>query len=254
MNLSKIFIRRPVMTTLVMLAILLFGTVIPSMALPMSIIGTFSVMYLLGYSMDNFSLMALILAVGFVVDDAIVMLENTVRHMERGEGVLQAAFNGSREISFTILSMTLSLVAVFIPVLFMGGILGRLLHEFAVTISVAILISGFVSLSLTPMLCSRFLRPSGDGRKSRLYALSERFFGGMLHTYERSLKAVLRHRLAVMIFTNIILLITVYLFIAIPKGFLPSEDTGFLFSFTEAQQGISFDAMVMAWTELYLYY
>ena len=234
---------------LVIMVIFLFlrnlsATVIPSTALPMSIIGTFSVMYLLGYSVDNFSLMALILSVGFVVDDAIVMLENIVRHMEKGEGVLQAAFNGSREISFTILSMTLSLVAVFIPVLFMGGILGRLLHEFAVTISIAILVSGFVSLSLTPMLCSRFLRQSGSGRKSRLYTISERFFDGILRAYEGSLRAVLRHRLAVMIITNLIFLVTVYLFIVIPKGFLPSEDTGLLFSFTEAQQGISFEAMV----------
>jgi hydrophobic/amphiphilic exporter-1 (mainly G- bacteria), HAE1 family len=234
---------------LVIMVIFLFlrnlsATVIPSMALPMSIIGTFSVMYLLGYSVDNFSLMALILSVGFVVDDAIVMLENIVRHMEKGEGVLQAALNGSREISFTILSMTLSLVAVFIPVLFMGGILGRLLHEFAVTISIAILVSGFVSLSLTPMLCSRFLRHSDSQRKSRLYNISERFFDGMLRAYEGSLKVVLRHRLAVIIITNLIFLVTMYLFVAIPKGFLPSEDTGLLFSFTEAQQGISFDAMV----------
>ena len=137
----------------------LSATVIPSLALPMSIIGTFSVMYLLDYSLDNLSLMALTLSVGFVVDDAIVMLENIVRHMEMGEKPLQAAFNGSKEIGFTIVSMTLSLVAVFIPVLFMGGIFGRLLHEFAVMIGVAILVSGFVSLSLTLMLCSRFLRP-----------------------------------------------------------------------------------------------
>jgi HAE1 family hydrophobic/amphiphilic exporter-1 len=159
---------------LVVLVIFLFlrnlsATIIPSLALPMSIIGTFALMYLLGYSLDNLSLMALTLSVGFVVDDAIVMLENIVRHMEMGEKPLQAAFNGSREIGFTIVSMTLSLVAVFIPVLFMGGIVGRLLHEFAVTIGVAILVSGFVSLSLTPMLCSRFLRPPGEKRHGRLY-------------------------------------------------------------------------------------
>ena len=161
----------------------------------MSVIGTFSVMYLLDYSLDNLSLMALTLSVGFVVDDAIVMLENIVRHMEMGEKPLQAAFNGSREIGFTILSMTLSLVAVFIPVLFMGGIIGRLLHEFAVTIGVAILVSGFVSLSLTPMLCSRFLRPPGEKKHSRLYATSERFFDGMLRAYRWSLRLVLKHRL-----------------------------------------------------------
>src|SRR5712692_2136988 len=150
--------------TLVVMVIFLFlrnlsATVFPSLALPMSIVGTFAVMYLLGYSLDNLSLMALTLSVGFVVDDAIVMLENIVRHMEMGEGVLEAAFRGAKEVGFTIVSMTLSLAAVFIPVLFLGGILGRLLHEFAVTIGAAILVAGFVSLTLTPMLCSRFLRP-----------------------------------------------------------------------------------------------
>ncbi len=234
---------------LVVLVIFLFlrnlsATIIPSLALPMSIIFTFAVMYLLGYSLDNLSLMALILAVGFVVDDAIVMLENIVRHMERGEGVLEAALNGSKEIGFTILSMTLSLVAVFIPVLFMGGIMGRLLHEFAVTIGVAILVSGFVSLSLTPMLCSRFLRPPETEKHGRLYMISERFFEGMLHMYERSLTFVLKHKRVTMLITGITLIATIYMFIAIPKGFLPSEDTGQIFAFTEAQQGISFDSMV----------
>lgn len=234
---------------LVVLVIFLFlrnlsATIIPSLALPFSIIFTFAVMYLLGYSVDNLSLMALILAVGFVVDDAIVMLENIVRHIEKGEGVFEAAFKGSKEIGFTILSMTLSLVAVFIPVLFMGGILGRLLHEFAVTIGVAILVSGFVSLSLTPMLCSRFLRPHAAEKHSRIYEISERFFKGMLNAYEVSLKYVLKHRLATMVITGITLLATVYLFVTTPKGFLPSEDTGQIFAFTEAQQGISFDSMV----------
>ena len=171
---------------LVIMVIFLFlrnfsATVIPSLALPMSIVGTFSVMYLLDYSLDNLSLMALILCVGFVVDDAIVVLENIVRHMEMGETPFEAAINGSREIGFTILSMTLSLAAVFIPVFFLGGILGRLLHEFAVTIAAAILVSGFVSLTLTPMLCSRFLRPPREERHGRLYDLTERFFQGMLH-------------------------------------------------------------------------
>jgi len=234
---------------LVVMVIFLFlrnvsATIIPSLALPTSIIFTFAVMYLLGYSLDNLSLMALILAVGFVVDDAIVMLENIVRHMERGESAREAALKGSKEIGFTILSMTLSLVAVFIPVLFMGGILGRLLHEFAVTIGVAILVSGFVSLSLTPMLCSRFLRPPSSKKHGRLYMTLERFFEGMLHAYEWSLKGVLRHRLATMIVTGITLIVTICLFVVIPKGFLPSEDTGQIFAFTEAQQGISFDAMV----------
>ena len=170
--------------SLVVMVIFLFlrnlsATVIPSLALPMSIVGTFSLMYLLDYSLDNLSLMALTLSVGFVVDDAIVMLENIVRHMEHGESALQAAYNGAREIGFTIVSMTLSLAAVFIPVLFMGGIIGRLLHEFAVTIGVAILVSGFVSLTLTPMLASRMLRPASATRHSRLYAASERVFDGM---------------------------------------------------------------------------
>jgi hydrophobic/amphiphilic exporter-1 (mainly G- bacteria), HAE1 family len=234
---------------LVVMVIFLFlrnfsATIIPSLALPTSIIFTFSLMYLLGYSLDNLSLMALILSVGFVVDDAIVMLENIVRHMERGESVLQAALRGSKEIGFTILSMTLSLVAVFIPVLFMGGILGRLLNEFAVTIGMAILVSGFVSLSLTPMLCSRFLRPPAAERHGRLYITLERFFERMLHAYERSLTFVLKHKRATMIITGITLIATAYMFIAIPKGFLPSEDTGQIFAFTEAQQGTSFDSMV----------
>jgi HAE1 family hydrophobic/amphiphilic exporter-1 len=240
---------------LVVMVIFLFlrnlsATIIPSLALPASVIFTFAVMYLLGFSLDNLSLMALILAVGFVVDDAIVMLENIVRHMEKGEGVLQATLNGSKEISFTIISMTLSLVAVFIPVLFMGGILGRLLHEFAVTIGVAILVSGFVSLSLTPMLCSRFLRHVSVQKHSRLYMASERFFTGMLQAYEWSLKLVLRHRRTTMVITGLTLVVTIYLFGAIPKGFLPSEDTGQIFAFTEAQQGISFDSMVKHQQEL----
>ncbi len=163
------------------------ATLIPGVAVPLSIVGTFAIMYLLGYSLNNLSLMALTLSVGFVVDDAIVMLENIVRHMELGEGRMEAAFRGSREIGFTILSMTISLVSVFIPVLFMGGIVGRLLHEFSVTIAVAILVSGFVSLTLTPMLASRFLTLHHDRRHSFLYNGLERFFQGLTHAYERSL-------------------------------------------------------------------
>jgi HAE1 family hydrophobic/amphiphilic exporter-1 len=234
---------------LVVMVIFLFlrnlsATVIPSLALPMSIVGTFSAMYLMGYSLDNLSLMALILSVGFVVDDAIVMLENIVRHMEIGEKPFEAAVNGSQEIGFTIVSMTLSLAAVFIPVLFMGGILGRLLHEFAVTIGVAILMSGFVSLSLTPMLCSRFLRPPQEERHSRLYMYSERFFQGMLRLYDGTLKYVLGRRRATMIVSGLLLVATFLLFADIPKGFLPNEDQGSIFAFTEAAEGISFDAMV----------
>ncbi len=233
---------------LVVMVIFLFlrnisATIIPSLALPFSIIGTFAAMYLMDFSIDNISLMALTLSVGFVVDDAIVMLENIVRHMEQGEGVMEAALKGSKEIGFTILSMTLSLVAVFIPVLFMGGILGRILHEFAVTISMAILISGFVSLTLTPMLCSRFLRPPGAEQHGRLYLFMERFFDRMRHGYERTLQKVLHYRRTVLALTFILTVVTVILFKLIPMGFLPSEDTGQIFAITEAAQGISFEDM-----------
>jgi HAE1 family hydrophobic/amphiphilic exporter-1 len=234
---------------LVILVIFLFlrnisATVIPSMALPMSIVGTFSVMYVLGYSLDNLSLMALTLSVGFVVDDAIVMLENIVRHMEMGERPMEAAFRGAKEIGFTILSMTLSLAAVFIPVLFMSGILGRLLHEFAVTITAAILVSGFVSLSLTPMLCSRFLHSGREVHHGRLYNASERFFTALLRLYERTLRITLKHRPTTMLVSAAVLVATIYLFLITPKGFLPDEDTGQIFVFTEGAQGISFDGMV----------
>jgi HAE1 family hydrophobic/amphiphilic exporter-1 len=233
---------------LVILVIFLFlrnisATVIPSMALPMSIVGTFAVMYLLGYSVDNLSLMALTLSVGFVVDDAIVMLENIVRHMEMGKAPMEAALTGSREISFTILSMTLSLAAVFIPVLFMGGLMGRLLHEFAVTIGTAILVSGFVSLTLTPMLCSRFLRPVSESRHNALYRWSESVFQGLLPLYDVSLQKAIRHRLVTLVSSLVVLVITAYLFVIMPKGFLPTDDTGQIFTMTEATQGISFESM-----------
>ena len=233
---------------LVVLVIFIFlrslsATLIPSMALPMSIVGTFAVMYLLDYSLDNLSMMALTLSVGFVVDDAIVMLENIVRRMEEGEGVLQAALNGSKEIGFTILSMTLSLAAVFIPVLFMSGLIGRLFREFAVTIGLSILISGFVSLSLTPLLCSRFLRPPREEHHGRFYAAMERIFQRMLALYDWSLRRVLSFPRSVMLLSAALLVATIYLFIVIPKGFLPSEDNGRLFAFTEAAQDISFEEM-----------
>jgi HAE1 family hydrophobic/amphiphilic exporter-1 len=240
---------------LVVMVIFLFlrnlsATVIPSLALPMSIVGTFAVMYLLGYSLDNLSLMALTLSVGFVVDDAIVMLENIVRHIEMGEPVLAASLKGAKEVGFTIISMTLSLTAVFIPVLFMGGILGRLLNEFAVTIAVAILVSGFVSLTLTPMLCSRYLRPAHSEKHGALFNAFERVHEAMVHLYDSTLKVVLRHRLATMAFSFVIIFATGYLFTKIPKGFLPSEDTGSIFVFTEAAEGISFDAMKEHQTQL----
>jgi HAE1 family hydrophobic/amphiphilic exporter-1 len=233
---------------LVIMVIFLFlrnlsATIIPSLALPMSIIGTFTVMHLMGFSINNISMMALTLAVGYVVDDAIVMLENIVRHMEKGESAMEAAFKGSREIGFTIISMTISLVAVFIPVLFMGGILGRLLHEFAITISMAILVSCFVSLSLTPMLCSRFLQPPASAHHGRLYMVMERFFDAMLHLYESSLKKILHYRRATMAATIILSLFTCWLFTMVPKGFLPTEDTGRLNAETETAQGTSFADM-----------
>ncbi len=234
---------------LVVLVIFLFlrnvrATIIPAVAIPMSLVGTFAVMYLLGYSLDNLSLMALTLCVGFVVDDAIVVLENIVRHIEQGEGVLDAALRGSGEIAFTVVSMTLSLSAVFIPVLFMGGIVGRLLSEFAVTIGVAILISGFVSLSLTPMMCRKILRPHGATRHGWLFGASERVFDAALWLYDVSLRWVLRHRLVTMAVSLAILAATVQLYRTIPTGFLPNEDTGRIIAQTEAIEGISFASMV----------
>jgi HAE1 family hydrophobic/amphiphilic exporter-1 len=235
---------------LVVLVIFLFlrnirATTIPALALPMSLVGTFAVMYLLGYSLDNLSLMALTLAVGFVVDDAIVVLENVVRHMEQGESVMDAAVNGSREISFTVLSMTLSLVAVFIPVLFLGGLIGRLFQEFAVTIGVAILVSGFVSLTLTPMLCSRWLKPESEARqRGKFYRVTERAWEGSLAWYERSLAWVMDRRGLAMIFSVLILAGTIVLGRIVPKGFIPSEDTGQLNGTTETAEGTSYDAMV----------
>jgi HAE1 family hydrophobic/amphiphilic exporter-1 len=233
---------------LVVLVIFLFlrnlsATVIPSLAVPLSLVATFGAMYLLGYTVDTMSLMALTLAVGFVVDDAIVVLENIVRRMESGESRLEAALRGAREIGFTVLSMTISLAAVFIPVLFMGGVVGRLLHEFAVVIGVAVLVSGFVSLTLTPMLCSRFLRPAGETH-GRLYAASERVFDRMLGIYDRSLRWVMRHPRTTMGVLAATLALTAYLFSIVPRGFIPNDDTGQVFGFTEGAQDISFDGLV----------
>jgi hydrophobic/amphiphilic exporter-1 (mainly G- bacteria), HAE1 family len=226
-----------------------WATVIPSLALPFSIIGTFAVMYLLGYSLDNLSMMALILSVGFVVDDAIVMLENIYRHVEMGEDPLTASLVGSREIGFTIVSMTLSLAAVFIPVLFMGGVLGRLFREFSVTICVAILISGVVSVTLTPMLCSRFLKKphkhgEGEHLESKFGQVTERAFESLLRGYDRTLKIVLRHRSETMIAGGVVLVLTALLFILVPKGFIPNQDTDQIAVTTEAAQGTSYDKLV----------
>ena len=219
------------------------ATIIPSLALPLSIVGTFALMYAFGYSLDNLSLMALTLCVGFVVDDAIVMLENITRHMEMGKSRMQATLDGSKEIGFTIVSMTISLVAVFIPVLFMGGILGRLLREFAVTIIVAVLISGLVSLTLTPMLCSRMLADEHKKKHGRIYEFSERMFDALLGGYRRSLALVLHHQRLTLVVFGLITVATGVLFSTMSKGFLPADDSGQILVFTEAAQDVSFDAM-----------
>ncbi len=234
---------------LVVLVIFLFlrnfsATIIPSLALPMSIVGTFAVMYELGYTLDNLSLLALTLSVGFVVDDAIVMLENIVRHMEMGERPMEAALRGSREIGFTIVSMTLSLAAVFLPVLFMGGILGRLLHEFSVVIMMAVVVSGFVSLTLTPMLCSRFLRQQKEtARHGRMYRGTQRGFDAMLGGYERTLRWALDHRLLTISLAGVMVAVTAWQFVKIPKGFIPSGDSGEILVYDEAVQGVSFNML-----------
>jgi len=219
------------------------ATLIPSLALPMSLIGTFAAMSLLGYTLDNLSLMALTLSVAFVVDDAIVMLENIVRHMEMGKERFTAAIDGAKEIGFTILSMTISLAAVFIPVLFMGGIMGRLFHEFAVVIIVAILISGLVALSLTPMMGSRILKPESEN-KSTFYRVTERGFQAMRNAYGWTLSGVLRHRFATLVVAFGTLFATIYLYGFVPKGFVPSQDQGMLQGNTEAPQDISYEGMV----------
>ena len=234
---------------LVILVILLFlrnvsATVIPALALPISVIGTFAAMYALGFSLDNLSLLALTLAVGFVVDDAIVMLENIIRHVELGETPMQAAIKGSREISFTIISMTVSLIAVFIPVLFMRGIVGRLLHEFAMTICAAILVSGVVSLTLTPMLCSRYLSHTRPDEHGRIFRLFERFFAAWLKIYEITLRAAMAHPRTVLVAFIATIVFSASLFSSIPKGFLPSGDSGQITASTEGAQDTSFAAMV----------
>ena len=256
---------------LVVLVIFLFlrnlrATFIPTLALPTSIVFTFAIMYLLGFSLDNLSLMALTLSVGFVVDDAVVMLENIVRRMEEGEGAMEAALKGSREIGFTIVSMTVSLVAVFIPVLFLSGILGRLFREFAITISVAILVSGFVSLSLTPMLCSRLLKAIGHRRDAgkdtgepqsapvgtalpadavhgKFWQATERGYEWLVGGYRWTLQVALEHRALTLLICGVLFLITIGLFYVIPKGFIPNDDTSRIVGYTEAAEGISFTEM-----------
>ena len=234
---------------LVVMVIFLFirnisATVIPSLSLPMSIVGTFAVMYALGYSLDNMSLMALTLSVGFVVDDSIVMLENIVRHMEMGKNRMQAALDGAKEVGFTIISMTFSLVAIFIPLFFLGGMMGRLFREFAITIGVAVLVSGIISLTLTPMLASRFLREPHLIHHGRIYLASERMYQGLAGLYDRSLLFVLRHRLTTLLFSLVMLVATVYLFSIVPKGFIPAEDRDMIMINTETAQDTSWPSLV----------
>ncbi len=240
---------------LVVMVIFLFirnisATAIPSMSLPMSIVGTFAIMYLLGYSLDNMSLMALTLSVGFVVDDSIVMLENIVRHMEMGKSRMQAAFDGAKEVGFTIISMTLSLVAIFIPLFFLGGIMGRLFREFSVTIGVAVLVSCVISLSLTPMLCSRFLREPHLLHHGRVYRATEAWYQKVVGFYERSLVFVLHHRLPTLLLSCLVLGATVYLFNIVPKGFIPAEDRDMILVSTETAQDISWPSLVEHGTKL----
>src|SRR5882672_6294960 len=222
----------------------LWATVIPSVALPLAVIGTFGVMKLVGFSLDKLSLMALTISTGFVVDDAIVMIENIVRYIEMGEKPLEAALKGSRQIGFTVISLTVSLIAVFIPLIFMSGIVGRLFREFAITLAIAVAISAIVSLTLTPMMCGRLLRPESEEKHGRLYHLSERFFKGLLAAYESGLKWVLRHQAFTLAVAIATLVGTVWLYFIVPKGLLPQQDTGLILGITDAAQSISFKAMV----------
>jgi multidrug efflux pump len=233
---------------LVILVVFLFlrngrATAVPAVAVPISLLGTFGAMYLLGYSLDNLSLMALIIATGFVVDDAIVVLENITRHMEAGTPRFEAAIQGAREVGFTVLSMSLSLVAVFIPILMMGGIVGRLFREFSITLSVAVLISLLVSLTTTPMMCSRLIRQSDPARQGRLFRATERAFETVLHFYARTLRWALRNRGLMMVLLAATVVFNIYLYIVIPKGFFPQQDTGRLIGGIQADQAISFQSM-----------
>ena len=219
------------------------ATIIPSIAVPLSLIGTFGVMYLLGYSLDNLSLMALAISTGFVVDDAIVVLENVTRYLEQGMAPVQAAYRGAKEIGFTVLSMSVSLVAVFIPILLMGGIVGRLFREFAITLSIAISVSLLISLTTTPVMCAKFLKPLGEEKHGRMYRFSQRIFDGLLDIYRVSLGWVLRVQPVVLLITIGTAALSVYLYVAVPKGFFPQQDTGRLMGTVQAAQDISFDSM-----------
>jgi multidrug efflux pump len=233
---------------LVVMVIFLFlrniaATIIPSVAVPLSLIGTFAAMYLLGYSLNNLTLMALTISTGFVVDDAIVMIENIVRYIEEGEAPLAAALKGSEQIGFTIVSLSVSLIAVLIPLLFMGDIVGRLFREFAITLSVTIVVSAIVSLTLTPMMCAKLLRHKPESEQGRLYRFSERVFQSIIDFYGTTLRFVLRHQFTTLMVAIATLALTIYLFVIIPKGFFPVQDTGVILGVSEAPQTVSFDAM-----------
>jgi len=217
-------------------------TVIPAITVPLSLIGTFAALYALGYSLDNLSLMALSIAIGFVVDDAVVVIENIVRHLEAGLSPMEAALKGSSEIGFTIISITLSLIAVFIPLFLMGGYVGKLFQEFAITVSVSLILSLLISLTLTPMMCSRLLKHD-TGRHGWLYLQSERAFDGLLAIYERGLRVALRHRFITLMTMFLAIAVTGYLYVVIPKGFFPQQDTGLIVGIAEAAQDISYPAM-----------
>jgi hydrophobe/amphiphile efflux-1 (HAE1) family protein len=221
-----------------------WATVIPSVALPVTIIGTFGVMKLIGFSLDNLSLMALTISTGFVVDDAIVMIENIVRHVEGGEKPMAAALKGAKQIGFTIVSLSVSLVAVFIPLLFMTGIVGRLFREFAITLSIAVAVSLVVSLTLTPMMCSRLLLAQSEEKRGKFFLLTEKFFTGMLNAYDRALQWVLRHQKFTLAVAAVTLVATVLLYVFVPKGLLPEQDTGLIIGVTDAAQSISYKAMI----------
>src|SRR5205085_2316454 len=221
----------------------LSATVIPSIAVPLSIVGTFGVMYLLGYSLDNLSLMALTISTGFVVDDAIVMIENITRFIEEGHPPLEAALMGSKQIGFTIVSLTVSLIAVLIPLLFMGDIVGRLFREFAITLSVTILVSAVVSLTLTPMMCAKLLRHTPEAAQGRFYRASEHFFNAAIARYGTSLRWVLSHQTATLWIAAGTLAGTLLLYAIVPKGFFPVQDTGVILGVSEGPQSVSFAAM-----------
>ncbi|MBV8776219.1 MAG: efflux RND transporter permease subunit, partial [Alphaproteobacteria bacterium] len=221
----------------------LWATVIPSVAVPLSLLATFGAMYAVGYSLDNISLMALTISVGFVVDDAIVMIENIVRYIEQGDRPFDAALKGAGQIGFTIISITFSLIAVFIPLLFMGGIIGRLFREFAVTVTIAVMASAFISLTLTPVMCALFLKSEHERPPGRFNRLAERGFEAFVRLYDRGLRFVFRHQLPTLLSTIVLIGVTGYLYVTIPKGFFPEQDTGFIFGQAESRQDISFEAM-----------